>query len=356
MTRREALLAPAALLQAQAEAPRIGIVGMGNRSNAHLRAIKSIPGARIVAISDLEPDRMKRANAQLPERAAEYTDYRELLRDRNVSIVVIATPNFLHNEMAIAALRAGKDVLVEKPIASTYSQARQLQYEASQTKQILAIAMQRRYARRDRQIQLVVDSGALGKLHVGSASDWRGDWNPNSWQFTDPVTRQRTNWRFRKDTAGSSELELSIHTFAQMVSVVDSAVARVTASGGAVRYKGRDTRDVSTALIEFENGVRFTYSFCLFAKSGSGAPFALAGDEGTLRVEAGHVLLNNQPAPEYERIEEAPEVYMYREFLEAVAKRQPPELNADRAMAAARIAFLIDASIEKERPMLAADL
>lgn len=356
MTRRAALLAPAVMVQAQAGAPRVGVIGLGHRGTAHLKALRSFPGVRVVAVSDVDPERMRRANGLLPERAAEYADYRELLKDRNVSAVVIATPNFLHSEMAIAALRAGKDVLLEKPIASTYSQARQLQYEASRSSQILAVGMQRRYARRDRQIQLVVDSGVLGKLHAGSASDWRGDWNPDGWQYTDPLTRVRTNWRHRKRTAGSSELELSIHTFAQIAAVVDSAVTRVTASGTAARYRDRETRDVSAALIEFDNGVRFTYSFCLFAKAGGGPPFALAGDQGTLRVEGGRVLLNNQPAPEYEKVEEAPEIRMYREFFDAVARRRPSELNADRAMAAAKIAFLLDLSIEAGRPALATEL
>src|SRR5690349_20069889 len=110
---RRAMFAAAgtALLSAQADAPpKIGIIGCGNRSRAHLDAWKQLPQAKVAAISDIQTDKMATVNKALPEPAATYIDYRELIRDKNVGIVVIATPGYLHKEMALEALRAGKDL------------------------------------------------------------------------------------------------------------------------------------------------------------------------------------------------------------------------------------------------------
>src|SRR5262245_41860513 len=109
--------AGAAALSAQTGAtPGIGVIGIGNRSKAHFAALEKMPESHIVALSDLESKKIDEVNATLPAKASSYTDYRELLRDKAVGMVVIATPNYTHHDIAIAALRAGKDVLLEKPI------------------------------------------------------------------------------------------------------------------------------------------------------------------------------------------------------------------------------------------------
>ena len=124
------LLAPgAAIAQAPATA-RLGVIGLGNRSRSHFAAFRKAPEARITALCDLDSQQIDRVNQELPTRATGYTDYRELIADRNVDAVVIVAPNFLHREIALAALRAGKDVLVEKPLALTYAEAKEVAAEA----------------------------------------------------------------------------------------------------------------------------------------------------------------------------------------------------------------------------------
>jgi len=360
MHRREFLLSTALAAQA-AEPPKVGIIGLGLRAGAHLDALRQLGDAQVVALSDLDSARMAKANQGLPAPAATYTDYRELIRDRNVQVVVIITPGYLHHQMTLEALRAGKDVLVEKPLANTYAQALDIQREARRTGRIVAVGMQRRYFRNDAEYQQVVDSGALGPVRLITYWDFRGDWNPSTWQYTDPATGRRTSWRWLKKTAGSSELEYSIHSLAMVTNMVKAPLQRLAASGGVVHYAGRETRDVSAIIVDFASGARLNYSFSCFAPGG-GSGCIVIGDEATLRREQGRLMLYPRAGkPRPAGIDasllpgEDPEVLMYREFFRSVRQRTPSVLAPEAALEPSKIAYGAELSITENRIVTAQD-
>ena len=354
--------AGAASLAAQAAEPlKVGLIGVGLRSGAHLDALRKLGEAQVVALSDLDSARMAKANQGLPSPAATYTDYRELIRDRSVQVVVIITPGYLHHEMALEALRAGKDVLLEKPMANTYAEALDIQRETRRSGRILAVGMQRRYFRNDAEYQQVVDSGVLGPIRLVTYWDFRGDWNPNTWQYTDPATGRRTSWRWLKKTAGSSELEYSIHSLAMVANMVKAPFVRLAASGGVVHFPGRETRDVSAIIVDFSNGARLNYSFCCFAPGG-GSGCIVIGDEGTLRRDQGKLMLYlraGKPRPaeiDPARLpNEDPEVLMYREFFRSIRDRKPSVLGPDAALEPSKIAYGAEISISENRIVTAQD-
>ena len=86
----------------------------------------------------------------------------ELIRDPKVGIVVIATPGYLHKQMALEALRAGKDLLLEKPIALNYADALEIVREAKRSRRIVAVGMQRRYAQQDTAVRQAIEGGMIG--------------------------------------------------------------------------------------------------------------------------------------------------------------------------------------------------
>src|SRR5438477_12804694 len=99
-----ATLGPAAL-EAEEQPIKIGVLGLGLRgTQAHVATLKQLSDARITAICDIQPDRMQAINDGLPSKAATYVDYRELIKDPNVGIIVVATPGYLHHDMALAVL------------------------------------------------------------------------------------------------------------------------------------------------------------------------------------------------------------------------------------------------------------
>ncbi|MBV9157548.1 MAG: Gfo/Idh/MocA family oxidoreductase, partial [Acidobacteriaceae bacterium] len=179
LTRRDftATLAAAAYgLNAQTGGtPGLGFIGLGARSKAHFRAFKDLPQARIVALCDLQSARIEETNAGLPSKAEAYTDYHELLHDKNVGAVAIATPNYLHYQMALDVLRAGKDLVLEKPMGINYEQAKAIRAEAARSGRVLLVGMQRLYGSDGVMIGMV-QRGDIGQPKVINASEYRGDW------------------------------------------------------------------------------------------------------------------------------------------------------------------------------------
>ena len=341
---------------------KIGVIGLGVRGDqAHVHTLKQLSEAKITAICDIQPDRMQKINDGLPSKAATYVDYRELIKDPNVGIVVIATPGYLHHEMALAVLRAGKDLVLEKPLSLNYKDAMDVVREAEKSNRVVAVGMQRRYSDADAQLQAALDAGMIGDVKMIMYSEYRGDWNSATWLYPDPATGQKTSWRKLAKTAGSTELEFSIHALAMVTNIVKSPLVRLAASGGVVHYKdGRDTRDVFGILADFENGARLDYSFNLFAQ---GVPESLTvvGDKGTLQRSKKNGLtstINGKVAPVTIDPHLAPgtaEIRMYREFFQNVRDRKKSIISPRAALEPAKIAYGADISIRQNRLVTARD-
>jgi len=365
-SRRQAITAGIATLGAAAleaqEQIKVGVIGLGTRGDqAHIKTLKQLSEAKVTAICDIQPDRMKKVNNELPSKAATYVDYRELIKDPNVGIVVIATPGYLHHEMALAVLRAGKDLLLEKPLSLNYKDAMDVIGEAEKSNRVVAVGMQRRYSDADAQLQAAIDSGMIGDVKMIVYSEYRGDWNPGTWLYPDPATGKKTSWRRLAKTAGSTELEFSIHGFAMVTNIVKSPLVRLAASGGVVHYKdGRDTRDVFGILADFENGSRLDYSFNLFAQ---GVPESLTvvGDKGTLQrsKKSGLVsMIEGKQAPVSIDPHLQPgtaEIRMYKEFFQNVRDRKKSVISPRAALEPAKIAYGADISIGQNRIVTSKD-
>ncbi|MCY4187259.1 MAG: Gfo/Idh/MocA family oxidoreductase, partial [Bryobacterales bacterium] len=115
----------------------IGVIGLGNISGGHLKEYARRPGARITAVCDIYAPRLDRGVTQSAARG--YRRYEDLIQDPRVDAVIVCTPDHWHAPMAIAAMQAGKDVDVEKPMSLTIAEAAQMVATAEQTKRILAV-------------------------------------------------------------------------------------------------------------------------------------------------------------------------------------------------------------------------
>jgi predicted dehydrogenase len=338
--------------------PGLGFIGLGARSKAHFAALKELPEARVIALCDIQSSRIAETNAGLPTKAIAYTDYRELLHDKNVGAVAIATPNYLHYEMAIAALRAGKDLLLEKPMGINYQQAKAIREEAIRDGRVLAIGIQRLYGSDGLMIDLV-RRGEVGNVKVINASEYRGDWNPKTTTYTDPATGKSGIWRVMKRAVGSSELEFSVHLYAALCKIVDSPLVRLTATGGDFYYPNRETRDASSTIVEFENNIRLSHNYVMFSPCPT--VVNILGDKGSLSRVKGKITLHeeNGKPRELPAANEPPEpgamVSLYKDFFHCVATRGTPLANPDLAMAASKIAFGLDISITQGRTVTAKD-
>lgn len=162
---------------------RIGVIGLGAIAVEHLTAYQKNERADIVAVCDIDPDRAKARADEFGVPVAT-SDYVELLSDPGVDAVSVCVPNTLHAPIAEAALRAGKDVLVEKPMTVTVAEAESLVRAVTETGRSLQIGYVRRFAPNALVTKRFLDEGEFGDVYAARATMLRAAGNPGGW-FTD---------------------------------------------------------------------------------------------------------------------------------------------------------------------------
>jgi len=175
---------------------RFGLIGCGRIVDKHIASLAACRGAKLASVCDIRPDRMQSAVQAYRSRSgskgqvAAYDDVSQLLADEEVQAVVISTHSALHAELAIRALRAGKHIVVEKPLALNIADVRTIAELADEKGLCVQVCHQLRYRPLLVRIKQLIDQGSLGRLYLGSATirlqrsrqyyeeaRWRGTWS-----------------------------------------------------------------------------------------------------------------------------------------------------------------------------------
>lgn len=161
-------------------AVRVAVIGAGTIADFHLTSYAANPAVQIVGIHDLNIDRAGRvARAYGAERVYETLD--DLLTDATVEAVSICTWNDSHARLAVAALDAGKHVLVEKPLSRTLDEAVQVQRAVERSGKHLQVGFVRRFGQNALTLKRFVDGGTLGDVYFAKATNIRRIGNPGGW-------------------------------------------------------------------------------------------------------------------------------------------------------------------------------
>ena len=154
-----------------AEKLKIGVIGCGGIANSkHLPAIKAVDMAQIMATCDIIEERaVKAAKEYGAEGCKVYTDYHDLLK-LDLDAVFVLTPNRWHSEITCAALKSGKHVMCEKPMAHTYAAACEMLDAAKQSGKLLTIGYQGRYRANSQYLKQLCEDGELGEIYLGRAN------------------------------------------------------------------------------------------------------------------------------------------------------------------------------------------
>jgi len=189
----------------------VGVIGYGYWGPNLVRNFAETADTRVVAVSDLRSERLEQVNARFPAVTTS-TDHRDLLRHPEVDVIVVATPVGSHFELARQALKAGKHVLVEKPLASTVEECERLVELAQRNNLTLMVDHTFVYTGAVQRIKQLVDGGQLGRLY-----------------YWDSV---RVNLGlFQPDV--SVLADLAVHDLAIMDYVIDARPVAVAATGVA---------------------------------------------------------------------------------------------------------------------------
>ena len=172
---------------------KVGIIGTGFIGPAHIEALRRLGTVEVVALAE-SSDKLAESKAQILQIDRHYADYKQLLEDNDIQSVHICSPNYLHYEMANAALQAGKHVICEKPLAVSVPQAKELVELADKKGLVNAVNFNIRYYPLMRQLRLMVDKGDMGEIfavHGSYLQDWL--FHPTDY-----------NWRLEPDQSGQS--------------------------------------------------------------------------------------------------------------------------------------------------------
>ena len=150
---------------------RAGIVGCGGIAKGkHLPSIKKLGNVEIVAFCDIIIERAENAAKEYGTPDAKVsTDYKELLKDDTIEVIYVLTPNKSHSYISIDAMKSGKNVLCEKPMAKTAGEAREMLAVSKETGKILTVGYQNRYHPDSQYLKKVCSRGDLGEIYMAKA-------------------------------------------------------------------------------------------------------------------------------------------------------------------------------------------
>jgi predicted dehydrogenase len=249
----------------------VAFIGVGGMGLYQVKSFLQVPGFKIVAGADISENSRARFLQTVPT-AKTYADYRELLKDKSIEAVVIATPTLFHKPVAIEAMQSGKAVLVEKPLARSVSDARAMIKSSEKTGKLLMVAHCRRFDS---------DWGTFAKLMeeklVGSPVIWRhytaGHFMVGSW-FLDA------------ELGGGPLLDGAVHNydfanklFGNPTHVVGSSI-KLLPSQTAV--------DTATAIIHYESGNQVMVSWSWAVRGYTGLMEVL-GPQGSILFGPGEL-------------------------------------------------------------------
>jgi predicted dehydrogenase len=295
----------------------IGWIGVGTRGNAGVEWLHTAApnDVKITAICDTYQGYIARAKNRIQtiweNTPTSYVDYHDLLADKSVDAVFIMTPEHLHHDMTIAALKAGKHVYIEKPLAHTIEEGFDLVRAWQESGKIVQVGTQNRSSSLYKKAKELIQRGDIGDVHYVRAFWYRNSLpNDPAWRYVIPPdtnpqntdwnrflgtatkrpwdSRRYFQWRLYWDYSGGISTDLLVHQTDIVNFMLDKTVPRsCMASGGIYRWTDKnDDREVSdtlSAIYEYDGGFHINYS-CYFGNERYGYGEQICGNEGTIEV------------------------------------------------------------------------
>ena len=296
----------------------VGFIGTGGRCGSHIDIVNGLKQQNLtqpVAVCDVYAPRVAAASARTGGSKV-YRNHQDLLADPAVDLVCIASPDRHHAPQAIDAVRAGKDVYVEKPLThwTQFDLAAQLADEAEKAKRIVQVGTQYMADPAYGKVRDLLQQGVIGKpVHAQAGFFRRGDWgermpipDENAKPGPDldwdrflgeapkvPFTVSRFfQWRLYWDYSGGPATDLLVHTYTPIFCMLGADYPeRVSGMGGKWQYDGlREVPDTFNMVIDYPGGPSVVLMNTL--SNETGCESFVRGTEGLLRFEGTRIILH----------------------------------------------------------------
>ena len=261
----------------------VGVLGLGSIGTSHARALQQLSDqAHLVAYSGGNPERA--ADAGWPH--ARQVSPEELLDYPGVDVVAICSPSDAHGAQTIAALTAGRHVVVEKPLALTVAEAERAVALAEDSGRVLSVISQRRMEPEYAAVKKMLTSGGLGRVRLATTHvHW---WRDDDYYAAAP-------WRSQMNAGGGSVMNQGVHNI-DLLNWLCGPVGRVTAQYATLGHD-MDAEDTTVATVQFTDGALGLISTSTATPPGSPATVTIHTHRGTIELGQGEVLRWDIDAP-----------------------------------------------------------
>jgi predicted dehydrogenase len=262
---------------------RIGVIGTGDRGAWETYILKVTPGIDVVACCDIIPKHLQNGLNEAGEGARGYTDYKELLKQKDIDAVLICTPQHLHYQMAIDAIAAKKHIICQKTMTLTTADAIALSKAVKQTNLVFQVAYQWTNHPLFKKIQEMVQAGQCGQVtHIRCNYNRNTNWRT---KVDDPSMERLLNWRMYREYSGGLMAELCSHHINLTNWFLDSVPEKVTGFGGIDYWKdGRETYDNVNTIFEYPGGVKASFQ-AITTNAFEDCSVVIMGTEGTITIK-----------------------------------------------------------------------
>jgi predicted dehydrogenase len=249
------------------------VVGCGNIGSRHLAILSEQGDARVSAFCDIDPRRLESSSTQHPTATA-YPSIGDLLARDDADVVNICTPHYLHADHAIAALEAGRHVLVEKPMCLTTGDADRMIAAARKAGRLLMVVKQNRYNKPVALLRAAMDEGRLGRILMAQCNVI---WN----RYADYY--RLSPWLGRRAMEGGA-LFTQVSHFLDLLVLFCGDVVGATGRVGT-KLHAIETEDCGTASLEFTSGAlgSLFWTTCAYHRNVEGS-LTIVGERGTVRI------------------------------------------------------------------------
>jgi len=289
---------------------RLGFIGTGARGQELMETALLHAKAEIAGLVDAYQGRLQRARERTKGHAEIYKTHHDLLAQKSIDAVVVATPDHLHKAIVLDALRAGKDVYCEKPLTYRSAEGLEIMAAARAAQRIVQVGSQGVSSDMQRQAKEMIRAGKLGRVTMIHAAYNRntasGAWiypippdaSPATvnWEMfqggapAHPPSYERFfRWRCYQDYSGGIATDLFVHLVTAIHFLMDARMpARVVAMGELYRWKeSRDVPDTLNAILEYPEGFTVNLSSSFNNELNAEAGFQVLGTEGSLTLGDG---------------------------------------------------------------------
>jgi predicted dehydrogenase len=284
---------------------RIAAIGTGGRCQGLMRTANRVGGIDWVAVADVNEVRAQQAKSEIAPSATIYSDFRKLLEDKSIDAVIIGAPDHWHVPMLLAALDAGKDIYIEKPLTQTIEEGQIAIDAVRKSGRIVQVGYQQRSYPHIIEARQRMQAGEIGKITLvhaywyqnyqtaswtnvaiqPSAIDWKnwlGSRTPREFEET-----RYKRWRWFWDYGGGTLTDLFSHWVDTIHWVMDDYVpVTAQASGGVNFFKEWECPDTLSASFRYPKDFLVTYDSTLVQSYEDGG-MVYRGSKGTLKLDRG---------------------------------------------------------------------